>query len=84
MRSSALSHVVLPLRSAAPYSVTIKLVAILGVVTMAPGGSTGEMSDSTLPSGVVLVEGVHRKLWPPSDWYAPSTKSSCPPVPLIC
>ena len=68
IKSSALSHVDLPLRSTSPYSVTIWFVAILGVVTIAPFGSTGEIRDSSLPSLPTLVDGVQRKLSPPLDW----------------
>ena len=81
---SALCQVDFPFKFAAPYSVTIKLVAVLGVVTIAPGVKIGEISDSLLPSFSVLVDGVQMKLFPPFDRNAPITKSTCPPVPLIC
>lgn len=84
IKSSALSHVDFPFRFAAPYSVTMKFVAVLGVVTIAPGVRIGAIRDSLLPSFRVLVDGVQMKLWPPFDRKAPITKSSCPPVPLIC
>ena len=65
IRSSALSHVVFPLRSAAPYSVTMKLVAILGVVTIAPGARAAEIKDSTSPLEVTLVDGclLYTSIW---------------------
>ena len=84
MSSSALSQVFLPFRFAMPYSVTTKLVAVLGVVTILPSGSIGLISETLVPSLSVLVDGVHRKLLPPFDAYAPRTKSSYPPVPEIC
>ena len=83
IRSSALCHVDLPFSWTAPYSVTMKSVHILGVVTMAPSFSTGVIREYTLPLADVLVEGVQRKLSPPSDPKAPITKSSWPPVPEI-
>ena len=67
IRSSALSQVDLPLSSTQPNSVTIQSVAILGVVTMEPFDSTGEIKLSSLPSLPILVDGVHKKLCPPSD-----------------
>lgn len=67
IRSSALSQVDLPLSSTQPNSVTMQSVAILGVVTMEPFDSTGEIKLSSLPSLPILVDGVHKKLCPPSD-----------------
>ena len=71
IKSSALSHVDLPLRSTSPYSVTIWLVAIRGVVTIAPFGSTGEIRDSSWPSLPTLVDGVQRKAFTASGLIRP-------------
>ena len=62
IKLSALCHVDLPFRFAAPYSVTMKFVAILGVVTMEPGVRVGAIKDSLEPSFSVLVDGVQIKL----------------------
>ena len=43
----------------------------------------GRMRDCRFPCLSVKVEEQQMKLLPPLERYAPSTKSSCPPAPLI-
>ena len=51
---------------------------------MSPGESSGLMRDFTLPCLSVKEEVRQMNALPPRDRAAPSKKSSCPPVPLIC
>src|SRR5699024_10965092 len=81
---SALCQVDNPFRFTFPYSVTTKWVLVLVSVTMEPESRTGRIRDFRLPALSLKVEEQQMKLLPPLDRYAPSTKSSCPPAPLMC
>jgi hypothetical protein len=77
--ASARSAVVLPIMSAAPYSVTIYCVSVRGSV-VGPGifGTMRETAPLTAVECAVRID------FPPSDNCAPRTKSSCPPGAVYC